>query len=105
MSSLIELGYRVLEASDGPSALRMLERDGATVQLLLTDVVLPGGLSGMQVADRAAALRPGLRVLFATGYARNALHDQGRLDRDRHLLIKPFTYAQLASKVRAVLDA
>jgi PAS domain S-box-containing protein len=103
VESLRELGYRVIEAHDGPSALRLLERQ-PHVDLLFTDVVLPGGLTGAQVAAQAHALRPTLKVLFTTGYARNAIIHHGRLDKGVSLLTKPFTYADLAAKVRDILD-
>jgi PAS domain S-box-containing protein len=101
---LRELGYRVLEAHDGPSALRLLEQQ-SQVALLFCDVVLPGGWTGAQTAEQARALRPGLKVLFTTGYARNAIVHHGRLDPGVHLVTKPFTFAELAAKVRDVLDA
>ncbi|CAA9217194.1 MAG: hypothetical protein AVDCRST_MAG08-451 [uncultured Acetobacteraceae bacterium] len=102
---LRELGYRVLEAHDGPTALRLLERqDAGRIDLLFTDVVLPGGMNGEQVAARARGLRPGLKVLFTTGYARNAIVHQGRLDPGVRLVTKPFTFADLAAKVRDLLD-
>jgi len=101
---LREMGYRVIEAHDGPSALRLLERQ-PRVDLLFSDVVLPGGLTGKQVSEQARALRPGLKVLFTTGYARNAIIHHGRLDRGVHLITKPFTLNELAAKVRDVLDA
>jgi PAS domain S-box-containing protein len=100
---LREIGYRVIEAHDGPSALRLLERQ-PRVDLLFSDVVLPGGLTGKQVSEQARALRPGLKVLFTTGYARNAIIHHGRLDRGVHLITKPFTLNELAAKVRDVLD-
>jgi PAS domain S-box-containing protein len=100
---LRELGYRVVEAQDGPSALHVLERQ-MKIDLLFTDVVLPGGLTGAQMAAQAQALRPGLKVLFTTGYARNAIVHHGRLDSGVHLITKPYTYAELAAKVRDVLD-
>jgi PAS domain S-box-containing protein len=100
---LRELRYRVVEAHDGPSALRLLERQ-SRVDLLFTDVVLPGGMTGAQVAAQARALRPGLRVLFTTGYARNAIVHQGRLDKGVELITKPFSSSELAAKVRDVLD-
>ena len=103
VESLRELGYRVLESHDGPSALRLLERQ-PRVDLLFTDVVLPGGLSGAQVAAQAREMRPGIKVLFTTGYARNAIFHHGRLDKGVQLLTKPFVFADLASKVRDVLD-
>lgn len=101
---LRELGYRVIEAHDGPSALRLLERQ-TRIDLLFTDIVLPSGLTGAQVAAEVRKLRPGIRVLFTTGYARNAIVHHGRLDAGVNLIPKPFTYAQLAAKVRDVLDA
>ncbi|NNM72827.1 hybrid sensor histidine kinase/response regulator [Enterovirga aerilata] len=100
---LRELGYRVLEAHDGPSALRLLERE-RRVDLLFTDVVLPGGMTGAVLAEKARALRPGLKVLFTTGYARNAIMHQGRLDRGVELITKPFSFADLAGRVRDLLD-
>jgi signal transduction histidine kinase len=100
---LRELGYRVVEAHDGPSALRLLERQGR-VDLLFTDVVLPGGITGAQVAAQARELKPSLKVLFTTGYARNAIIHHGRLDKGVKLITKPFGSAELASKVRDVLD-
>jgi PAS domain S-box-containing protein len=103
VNSLCELGYRVLEASDGPSAVRLLERE-PRVDLLFTDVVLPGGMTGAQVAAQARTLRPDLKVLFTTGYARNAIIHHGRLDKGVQLIVKPFGFSELAAKVRDVLD-
>jgi PAS domain S-box-containing protein len=100
---LRELGYRVLEAHDGPSALRLLERQ-PQVHLLFTDVVLPGGMTGAQIAAQAQELRPEIKVLFTTGYARNAIIHHGRLDKGVQLITKPFSYADLAAKVRDVID-
>jgi PAS domain S-box-containing protein len=101
---LRELGYAVLEAADGPAALRQLEEKGAEVDLLFTDVVLPGGMTGAVLAERARLLRPHLKVLFTTGYARNAIVHQGRLDEGVELLTKPFTHGDLASRIRDLLD-
>jgi signal transduction histidine kinase len=98
-----ELGYAVLEAADGPAALRLLAENPA-VRLLFTDVGLPGGLNGRQLATEAVALRPGLLVLYTTGYARNAIVHHGMLDAGVELLVKPFTYAALAAKLRSLLD-
>jgi len=103
VGALRELGYRVIEAHNGPSALRLLE-DKQKVDLLFTDVVLPGVLTGAQLTDQARALRPGLKVLFTTGYARNAIFHHGRLDKGVQLITKPFGFADLAAKVRDVLD-
>ncbi len=105
VSVLRELGYRVLEAGDGPTALGLLGCEAGAVDLLFSDVVLPGGMTGAELARRAVTLRPGLRVLFTTGYARDAIVHQGRLDPGVRLITKPFTYADLAARVREVLDA
>ncbi|WP_176596326.1 MULTISPECIES: hybrid sensor histidine kinase/response regulator [Sphingobium] len=101
---LKELGYRVIEAGDGPAALRALEEAAQPIGLLFTDVILPGGMTGADIAREAQVRQPGLRVLFATGYARNAIIHHGRLDPGVELLTKPFTYAELAAKVRDMLD-
>ncbi len=102
---LRELGYRVLEAADGPAALDLLGRPGAArVDLLFTDVILPGGMTGTALAERARALRPGLKVLFTTGYAQSAATRSGRVDPGVELITKPFAYADLAARTRAVLD-
>jgi signal transduction histidine kinase len=103
IESLRELGYRTLSARDGPAAIRLVERH-PEINLLLTDVVLPGGMTGAQVAAAARPLIRGLRVLYTTGYARNAIVHHGRLDPGVHLLSKPFTFDELADKVRDVLD-
>jgi DNA-binding LytR/AlgR family response regulator len=71
---------------------------------LFTDVVLPDGMSGRELADEAMRRRPGLKVLFTTGYTRNAIVHNGKLDAGVNLISKPFTYEQLAAKVRAILD-
>ncbi|TDH59542.1 response regulator [Dankookia rubra] len=95
---LRELGYRVLEAGDGPTALR-LAAEGVPIDLLLADVVLPGGMKGSEVARRLTELRPGLRVLFMSGYTENAIVHHGRLDDGVQLIGKPFSREQLARKV------
>jgi CheY-like chemotaxis protein len=74
------------------------------VDLLFTDVVLPSGMMGNILADEARALRPDLKVLFTTGYARNAIVHHGRLDPGVELITKPFSYADLAARVRDLLD-
>lgn len=99
---LRELGYQVLEAGEADAALAIL-RSPARIDLLFTDVVLPGR-SGRVLADEAAVLRPGLRILFTTGYSRNAIVHHGRLDSGVQLITKPFTFEQLAARVRDVLD-
>jgi PAS domain S-box-containing protein len=102
---LRELGYTVREAVDGPSALRLLEREDGRVDLLFTDVVLPGGMTGSTLAEHARRARPGVKVLFTTGYARNAIVHHGRLDPGVELITKPFSYADLAGRIRDLLDA
>jgi CheY-like chemotaxis protein len=104
VEALRELGYRVLEATSGPSALLLLKNADQPVDLLFTDVVLPGGLNGEQLALQARELRPDLKVLFTTGYARNAIVHQGRLEAGVQLITKPFSYADLAARVRDILD-
>ena len=100
---LREAGYRVLEAEDGAAGLALLGAN-AEVALLFTDVVLTGPMNGRQLADAAHRLRPGLRVLFTTGYTRNAIIHHGRLDDDVDLIGKPFTPDALAGAVRRSLD-
>ena len=102
--ALRELGYRVLEAADGHAALGLVDRH-PEIDLLFTDVVLTGGMNGRNLADEAARRRPGLPVLFTTGYTSNAIVHHGRLDPGMPLIGKPFTYAELAAKVRRILDS
>ncbi|NEK18397.1 PAS domain-containing hybrid sensor histidine kinase/response regulator [Rhizobium leguminosarum] len=101
---LQELGYRVLEASNGRSALEILQTD-TDVALLFTDVVLPDGLDGRELASEAKRRRPGLRVLFTTGYTRNAVIHNGRLEPGVQMIGKPFTFAELAARIRSILDS
>jgi PAS domain S-box-containing protein len=101
--ALCDLGYRVLEAADGREALEIVHKH-PEIQLLFTDVVLRGGMNGRAIADEVARRRPGLPVLFTTGYTSNAIVHHGRLDPGMHLIGKPFTYAELAAKVRRMLD-
>ncbi len=96
-------GYHVISTHEGASGLRLLDAN-PDVKLLFTDVVLPGGMNGRQLADEARRRRPDLKVLFTTGYTRNAIIHHGRLDADVELLTKPFTSDALAKKVRQILD-
>jgi CheY-like chemotaxis protein len=96
---------RVIEAHDGPAALRLLERQGASIDLLFSDVALPGGMTGARLAAEARTRHAGIKVLFTTGYARDAIVHHGRLDPGVEFITKPFTYADLAARVRGVLDA
>jgi PAS domain S-box-containing protein len=100
---LSDLGYSVLAAANGPAALEMIGQN-QHIDLLFTDVVMPGGMNGRQLADEAAKLRPGLKVLFTTGYTVNAIVHHGRLDPGVELISKPFTYESLGSKIRSLLD-
>jgi signal transduction histidine kinase len=97
------LGYAVLEAGDTASAIELLGNK-PPIDLLFTDVVLPGGLNGRTLADEVRRKYPGLPVLFTTGYTRNAIVHQGRLDADVELLNKPYTEQDLARKIRKMLD-
>jgi PAS domain S-box-containing protein len=100
---LSEAGYAVLTAEDGPGGLRVLQGPGR-VDLLVTDVGLPGGMNGRQVADAGRAIRPGLRVLFITGYAESAAVGNGLMEEGMGVLTKPFEIDALAAKVREMLD-
>ena len=103
VSVLREAGYTVAEAEDGPGALAMLASLG-NVALLFTDVLLKGPLDGRELADEAHRARPDLAILFTTGYTRNAIVHQGRLDAGTELIGKPFTAEALARTVRRILD-
>ncbi len=100
---LSDLGYSVLAAANGAAALEIIGR-GHGIDLLFTDIVMPGGMNGRQLADEAVRKRPGLKVLFTTGYTANAIVHHGRLDPDVELISKPFTYDSLGRKIRALLD-
>ncbi|GAA0676892.1 PAS domain S-box-containing protein [Sphingomonas insulae] len=100
---LEEMGHTVLEAGDGAGAMRLLGT-GAQVDLLITDVGLPGQMNGRQVADAAMALLPDLKVLFITGYAENAVIGNGPLAPNMALVTKPFAMDVIADRVRAILE-
>jgi PAS domain S-box-containing protein len=99
---LNELGYSAIEAADSASGLKVLRSD-VRIDLLITDVGLPGGLNGRQMADAARATRPGLKVLFITGYAENAAIGNGHLERGMHVLTKPFAMDRIAARIRSIL--
>jgi len=103
VETLSELGYRVLKAKDAESALTILE-SGAVVDLLFTDVVMPGPLRSPDLAKRAKELIPSIGVLFTSGYTQNAIIHRGRLDEGIELLSKPYTREALSAKVRKVID-
>ena len=101
---LKDAGYQVVSAGDGPSGLRALQ-GMQRLDLLVTDVGLPGGLNGRQVADAARQIRPGLKVLFITGYAQNAAVGNGLLEPGMEILTKPFEISSFAAKVRTMTSA
>lgn len=100
---LEEAGYRTLQAGDGPSGLALLHAS-PQVDLLITDVGLPGGMNGRQVADAARETRPGLKVLFVTGYAENAAVGDGLRDDGMEVLTKPFVMSELGEKIRDMIE-
>ena len=100
---LRELGYNVVEAADGAAALRLLESQ-PDIRFLFTDVGLPGGYNGRELADEALKRRPYLKVLFTTGYGRDGIIHEGRLDPGVQLITKPFTFVEFADKIRKVFE-
>ncbi|MND92352.1 Blue-light-activated protein [compost metagenome] len=101
---LSELEFQVMEVPDGHAGLAVLQSDAA-IDLLITDIGLPGGLDGRQVADAARALRPGLKVLFITGYAEQSVTDRQGLEPGMQVLAKPFALEELVERVRQILSA
>jgi CheY-like chemotaxis protein len=104
VAQLRDLGYRVLEAADGPQAQKILDQD-APIDLLFTDVVMPGGMTGRALVDYAKRRRSDLKTLFTSGYTENSITHQGKLNPGVHFLPKPFRRQELALKVREALDA
>jgi len=104
VDALHELGYVAIEAGDGAAGLKILESD-TRIDLLITDVGLPAGMNGRQLADAARTARPGLKVLFITGYAENAVLSHGHLDPGMHVLTKPFAMDILADRIRGLITA
>jgi CheY-like chemotaxis protein len=103
VDTLGELGYACAEATDGPAGLKILQSSDR-IDLLITDVGLPGGLNGRQVADAARTLRPDLKILFITGYAENAVLNHGHIERGMEVLTKPFPVGDLVSRVQRLLS-
>lgn len=97
------LGFRIRQAASAADALVILD-EVRTIDLLFTDVVMPGGMNGKQLADAALIRQPGLRVLFTSGYSEDAIVHQGRLDPGVNLLEKPYSRADLVAKIRHVLE-
>ena len=103
VEALQEAGYAAIEAEDGRSGLKLLETVGR-IDMLITDVGLPGGMNGRQVADAARNSRPNLKVLFVTGYAENAAIGNGHLEPGMEVITKPFAMADLASKITEMIE-
>jgi PAS domain S-box-containing protein len=101
---LEELGYTAIDAGDGKAGLEILESK-RQIDLLITDVGLPGGMNGRQLADAGTLLRPGLKVLFITGYAENAVIGDGHLKQGMHVLTKPFSMDSLANRITSILNS
>ncbi len=101
---LEELGYAAIEAADGAAGLKLLQ-SAARIDLLVTDVGLPGGMNGRQMADAARIGRPDLKILFITGYAENAVVGNGFLDPGMHVMTKPFAMEALAGRIKALITA
>jgi CheY-like chemotaxis protein len=104
VSQLADLGYRVIEAANGVEARKILATD-EPIDLLFTDVVMPGGVSGRALADEAKRLRPKLATLFTSGYTENSIVHHGRLDANVQFLAKPYRRQELARKVREAINA
>jgi CheY-like chemotaxis protein len=103
VGQLRSLGYTIIEAVNGPNAIAALD-SAPHVDLLFTDIVMPGGMSGRELADEVRRRYPQLKILFTSGYTENAVVHHGRLDPGVDLLNKPFAKRALAAKVRTVLD-
>jgi PAS domain S-box-containing protein len=103
VTCLSSLGYRVIEAMDGREALQKLA-DGAHADILFTDVVMPGGINGWELAERAREIQPGLKVLLTSGYALETLAERGRLPAGAIILNKPYRKAELAKRLREALS-
>ena len=101
---LHDLNFEVIEAADAAAALRVIERNEVRIDLLLSDVALPG-VNGRELVARARQLRPGLKVLFMTGYSRDTVESQGRFEPGIDLVQKPVTEAILAKRIRGMIDA
>lgn len=104
MEILEDLGYIALEAGDGAASLEILHSD-RRIDLLITDVGLPGGLNGRQVADAARVWRPGLKVLFITGYAEKSLLSEGQMEPGMAVLTKPFAMDIMATRIRTMIES
>jgi CheY-like chemotaxis protein len=101
--TLAELGYRAIEVADAESGLKVLESD-VNIDLLITDVGLPSGMSGKEMVDTARVKRPQLKVLFITGYAENAAIANGHLVSGMEVMSKPFSMDKLAARIRSIIE-
>ena len=97
------MGYKVISASNGLEAMEIIQSD-ADIDLLFTDVVMPGGMSGRELSDKAQRIRPQLKVLFTSGYTENSIVHHGRLDPGVMLLSKPYSRDELTTKIRNSLQ-
>jgi len=102
-SQLTRFGYRVHAVTNGIEALAVLKSD-EEIDLLFTDIVMPGGISGVDLAEQARNLRPGLKILFTSGYTESVVHDDARFGTKVHLLNKPYRRQDLADKLRLALS-
>ena len=102
--TLSRLGYAVLEAPDGPSAIPVWNEHHQDVRLLLTDMVMPEGISGRELAERLLAQKPGLKVIYMSGYSTDAVSADFTLEDGVNFLSKPFEIHQLAQTIRRRLD-
>jgi PAS domain S-box-containing protein len=103
VDTLKELGYCAIEAVDGAAGLKVLQ-SSMRIDLLITDVGLPNGMNGRQVADAARQLRPAIKILFITGYAENAVFNHGHLEHGMQVVTKPFEIAELGRRIRAIIS-
>jgi CheY-like chemotaxis protein len=103
VAQLHALGYKTIDAADSRAAMAHVER-GTSFDLLFTDVIMPGGMTGRQLADAIIKRRPGIKVLYTSGYTDNAIVHHGRLDEGVLLLTKPYRKTQLAQMVRRALS-
>jgi len=102
VTQIKSLGYDTLEAANAAEALTLID-DNADIDLLFTDVIMPGAMNGRQLADEAATRRPALKTLFTSGYTENAIVHHGRLDSGVLLLAKPYRKSELARMIRTAL--
>ncbi len=103
ITQIASLGYGTLQAANAAEALKLVE-SGVPIDLLFTDVIMPGGMNGRQLVEAATKLRPALRVLFTSGYTENAIVHHGRLDAGVLLLAKPYRKPELARMIRVALS-